>query len=96
MLLEFKFGKILILFGLNGAGKLILVWVVLGLVIFDEGVIKRNGKLRIGYVLQKLYFDIMLLLIVNCFLCLCFGIYKEDILLALKCVYAGHLINALM
>lgn len=51
MLLEFKSGKILILFGLNGVGKLILVWVVFGLVIFDEGVIKCNGKLCIGYVL---------------------------------------------
>ncbi|WP_289480915.1 ATP-binding cassette domain-containing protein, partial [Klebsiella pneumoniae] len=45
------------LLGPNGAGKSTLVRVVLGLVTPDEGVIKRNGKLRIGYVPQKLYLD---------------------------------------
>ena len=53
--LELKPGKILTLLGPNGAGKSTLVRVVLGLVTPDEGVIKRNGKLRIGYVPQKLY-----------------------------------------
>ncbi|MGQ7116284.1 ATP-binding cassette domain-containing protein, partial [Escherichia sp. TWPC-MK] len=52
-----KPGKILTLLGPNGAGKSTLVRVVLGLVTPDEGVIKRNGKLRIGYVPQKLYLD---------------------------------------
>ncbi|ELW3464941.1 ATP-binding cassette domain-containing protein, partial [Escherichia coli] len=44
--LELKPGKILTLLGPNGAGKSTLVRVVLGLVTPDEGVIKRNGKLR--------------------------------------------------
>ena len=50
--LELKPGKILTLLGPNGAGKSTLVRVVLGLVTPDEGVIKRNGILRIGYVPQ--------------------------------------------
>lgn len=52
--LELSPGKILTLLGPNGAGKSTLVRVVLGLVAPDEGVIKRNGQLRIGYVPQKL------------------------------------------
>lgn len=65
--LELKHGKILTLLGPNGAGKSTLVRVVLGLVTPDEGVIKRNGKLRIGYVPQKLYLDTTLPLTVNRF-----------------------------
>lgn len=51
--LELRPGKILTLLGPNGAGKSTLVRVVLGLVAADEGVIKRNGQLRIGYVPQN-------------------------------------------
>ena len=94
--LELKPGKILTLLGPNGAGKSTLVRVVLGLVTPDEGVIKRNGKLRIGYVPQKLYLDTTLPLTVNRFLRLRPGTHKEDILPALKRVQAGHLINAPM
>ena len=66
--LELKPGKILTLLGPNGAGKSTLVRVVLGLVAPDEGVIKRSGKLRIGYVPQKLYLDTTLPLTVSRFL----------------------------
>jgi len=51
--LVLKPGKILTLLGPNGAGKSTLVRVVLGLVAPDAGVIKRDDKLRIGYVPQK-------------------------------------------
>lgn len=68
--LELKPGKILTLLGPNGAGKSTLVRVVLGLVAPDEGVIKRSGKLRIGYVPQKLYLDTTLPLTVSRF-CVC-------------------------
>ncbi len=95
MSLELKPGKILTLLGPNGAGKSTLVRVVLGLVTPDEGVIKRNGKLRIGYVPQKLYLDTTLPLTVNRFYAYALA-HKEDILPALKRVQAGHLINAPM
>ncbi|EEZ4381379.1 zinc ABC transporter ATP-binding protein ZnuC [Escherichia coli] len=94
--LELKPGKILTLLGPNGAGKSTLVRVVLGLVTPDEGVIKRHGKLRIGYVPQKLYLDTTLPLTVNRFLRLRPRTHKEDILPALKRVQAGHLIDAPM
>lgn len=94
--LELRPGKILTLLGPNGAGKSTLVRVVLGLVAPDEGVITRNGKLRIGYVPQKLYLDTTLPLTVSRFLRLRPGTKKDDILPALKRVQAGHLIDAPM
>ena len=59
-----------------------------------KGVISCNGKLRIGYVPQKLYLDTTLPLTVNRFTLTPWSIHKEDILPALKRVQAGHLINA--
>lgn len=94
--LELRPGKILTLLGPNGAGKSTLVRVVLGLVAANEGVIKRNGQLRIGYVPQKLYLDTTLPLTVSRFMRLRPGTKKEDILPALKRVQAGHLMNAPM
>lgn len=94
--LELRPGKILTLLGPNGAGKSTLVRVVLGLVAADEGVIKRNGQLRIGYVPQKLYLDTTLPLTVSRFMRLRPGTKKEDILPALKRVQAGHLMDAPM
>ncbi|MBX4383191.1 ATP-binding cassette domain-containing protein, partial [Mycobacterium tuberculosis] len=61
-------GKILTLLGPNGAGKSTLVRVVLGLVAPTEGVIKRDARLRIGYVPQKLHLDATLPLTVSRFL----------------------------
>ena len=90
-------GKILTLLGPNGAGKSTLVrWVVLGLVAPTEGVIKRDARLRIGYVPQKLHLDATLPLTVSRFLRLRPGTRKDDILPALKRVQAGHLIDAPM
>jgi len=92
--LHLKPGKILTLLGPNGAGKSTLVRVVLGLVAPDKGLIKRDGKLRIGYVPQKLHLDSTLPLTVSRFLRLRPDTRKEDILPALKRVQAGHLIEA--
>ena len=89
-------GKILTLLGPNGAGKSTLVRVVLGLVAPTEGVIKRDARLRIGYVPQKLHLDATLPLTVSRFLRLRPGNRKDDILPALKRVQAGHLIDAPM
>ncbi|WP_253377725.1 zinc ABC transporter ATP-binding protein ZnuC [unidentified bacterial endosymbiont] len=92
--LDLKPGKILTLLGPNGAGKSTLVRVVLGLVAPDEGTIKRQEKLRIGYVPQKLHLDATLPLTVSRFLRLRPGTRKADILPALKRVQAGHLMDA--
>ncbi|MGL4427666.1 MAG: zinc ABC transporter ATP-binding protein ZnuC [Silvania sp.] len=92
--LDLKAGRILTLLGPNGAGKSTLVRVVLGLVAPDTGIIKRDGKLRIGYVPQKLHLDATLPLTVSRFLRLRPDTRKEDILPALKRVQAGHLIEA--
>ncbi len=89
-------GRILTLLGPNGAGKSTLVRVVLGLVAPDEGVIKRDRDLRIGYVPQKLHLDATLPLTVNRFMRLRPGVSKADILPALKRVQAAHLIEAPM
>lgn len=70
--------------------------VVLGLVAPTEGVIKRDARLRIGYVPQKLHLDATLPLTVSRFLRLRPGTRKDDILPALKRVQAGHLIDAPM
>jgi zinc transport system ATP-binding protein len=92
--LDLKPGKILTLLGPNGAGKSTLVRVVLGLVAPDSGVIKRDEKLRIGYVPQKLHLDATLPLTVSRFLRLRPNTRKDDILPALKRVQAGHLLEA--
>ena len=94
--LTLKPGKILTLLGPNGAGKSTLVRVVLGLVAPTEGVIKREGHLRIGYVPQKLHLDATMPLTVSRFMLLRPGTHKRDILPALKRVQAGHLIDAPM
>ena len=65
------------------------VRVVLGLVAPTEGVIKRDARLRIGYVPQKLHLDATLPLTVSRFLRLRPGTRKDDILPALKRVQAG-------
>ncbi|EIX1533726.1 zinc ABC transporter ATP-binding protein ZnuC [Cronobacter sakazakii] len=89
-------GRILTLLGPNGSGKSTLVRVVLGLVAPDEGVIKRERQLRIGYVPQKLHLDATLPLTVSRFMRLRPRTRKADILPALKRVQAGHLIDAPM
>ena len=94
--LGLKPGRILTLLGPNGAGKSTLVRVVLGLVAPDQGIIKRDRNLRIGYVPQKLHLDATLPLTVSRFMRLRPGARKEDILPALKRVQAGHLIDAPM
>ena len=58
-------GEMVGVIGRSGAGKSTLVRVVLGLVAPTEGVIKRDARLRIGYVPQKLHLDATLPLTVS-------------------------------
>lgn len=94
--LSLKPGRILTLLGPNGAGKSTLVRVVLGLVVAEKGVIRRDRDLRIGYVPQKLFLDATLPLTVKRFMLLPPGVRKDDVLPALKRVQAAHLIDAPM
>lgn len=94
--LNLKAGQILTLLGPNGAGKSTLVRVVLGLVAPDNGLIKRNPDLRIGYVPQKLHLDATLPLTVSRFMRLRPGVKKSDIQPALVRVQAAHLADAPM
>ncbi|MBS1206340.1 MAG: znuC [Proteobacteria bacterium] len=94
--LNLRAGKILTLLGPNGAGKSTLVRAVLGLVVPDAGMIKREKNLRIGYVPQKLHLDATLPLTVGRFMRLRPGTRKEEIVPALKRVQAAHLVDAPM
>ncbi|UDG79721.1 zinc ABC transporter ATP-binding protein ZnuC [Candidatus Steffania adelgidicola] len=86
-------GEILTLLGPNGAGKSTLVQVVLGLVIPDTGILRRQSKLRVGYVPQKIYLDPTLPLTVERFMRLRPGVKKSDVKPALAQVKTQHLNN---
>ncbi len=53
-------GKITTLVGPNGAGKSTLSKLVLGLLTPDSGKITRSRDLRVGYVPQRLYLDLLI------------------------------------
>ena len=81
--LELRPGKILTLSAQMVPGNLRWCAFVLGLVEADEGVIKRNGRLRIGYA-AKLYLDTTLPLTVKSVYAPASRHQKEDILPALE------------
>lgn len=62
--------EVVTLIGPNGAGKSTLIRVILGLIKADRGVVRRNDKLRIGYMPQRLAIDPSLPLTVERFLSL--------------------------
>ncbi len=86
-------GRILTLMGPNGAGKSTLVRVVLGLVPPTGGTLRREAKLRIGYVPQKIHLDVTLPLTVGRFMRLRPGVKKSDVLPGLQQVQADHLLE---
>lgn len=91
-----RHGHILTLLGPNGAGKSTLVRVVLGLIAPDAGSIRRQPKLRVGYVPQKIHLDPTLPMTVERFMRLRPEVKKGDIGPALARVQAKYLHQAPM
>lgn len=90
--LRLKMSQILTIIGPNGAGKSTLVRVVLELIEPTIGKVTRKNGLRIGYVPQKLPFDMRLPLRVDRFLRLKNGVRPHQIIPALERVQAEHLL----
>lgn len=84
-------GEVVTLIGPNGAGKTSLVRIVLGLLKADSGSVRRDARLRIGYMPQKLEVDASLPLTVLRFLLLAPGSTRAQALSALEDVAAPHL-----
>lgn len=91
--LQVQRGEIVTLIGPNGAGKTSLVRIVLGLLKADAGSVKRQPRLRIGYMPQKLHIDTTLPLTVDRFLMLAPGVKRPAVLKALEEVAASHLLK---
>lgn len=89
-------GEILTILGPNGAGKSTLAKIVLGLISPSQGKIIYQGKLDIGYVPQKLPLDITIPLTVKRFMKLKFNVKNTNIISALMCVGANHLMEQQM
>lgn len=89
-----KSGHILTLLGPNGAGKSTLLRLVLGLVAPTKGTLKRQPKLDMGYVPQKIHLDPTLPLTVERFMRLRPGVKTSDIAPSLARVQAQHLQTA--
>lgn len=84
-------GQIVTLVGPNGAGKSTLARVVLGSIKPQEGSIKRQRKLRIGYMPQRIKLDDSLPLTVDRFLWLGKACSKTERLAILERVGVAHL-----
>lgn len=89
--LQVRRGEIVTLIGPNGAGKTSLVRIVLGLLKADSGEVKRQSRLRIGYMPQKLQIDATLPLSVLRFLLLAPRVNRAAVLQALEEVGIKHL-----
>ncbi|WP_310621398.1 metal ABC transporter ATP-binding protein [Flexibacterium corallicola] len=87
-------GEILTLIGPNGAGKSTTAKTALGVLKPDEGSVRRNSSLRVGYVPQKLTIDWTMPLSVNRLMSLTTRPSKAEISSALEAVGIPHLQNA--
>ncbi|OCG76157.1 zinc ABC transporter ATP-binding protein ZnuC [Gilliamella sp. Occ4-3] len=94
--LAIHLNQIITLLGPNGAGKSTLVKVILGLIPFTSGTIKRSTNLTIGYVPQSINLNTTLPITVKRFMHLNKQLNAEKIFNTLSMVKAEYLINKSM
>jgi len=94
--LQLEAAQITTLIGPNGSGKSTLVRLLLGLIEPDSGRIRRQARLRIGYMPQKLHIDATLPLTVKRFLQLAGRYPDNELRQALTEVRADHLLSSPM
>ena len=94
--LQLEAAQITTLIGPNGSGKSTLVRLLLGLIEPDSGHIRRQSRLRIGYMPQKLHIDATLPLTVKRFLQLAGRYPDNELRQALTEVRADHLLSSPM
>ena len=86
--------EVVTLIGPNGAGKTTLVRVLLGLMEIDRGIVHRSASLSVGYVPQRIHFDLTLPLSVGRLMTLTARRPDAAVREALEETAVGHLVSA--
>jgi zinc transport system ATP-binding protein len=89
--LELRRGEIVTLIGPNGSGKSTTAKMALGVLPPDEGIVKRAGRLVVGYVPQRLDIDWTLPISVDRFMRLTGDVKVQQIEAALEAAGIAHL-----
>lgn len=92
--LDVRRGEIVTLIGPNGSGKSTTAKTAIGVMKADEGSVRRQPNLRVGYVPQKLSIDWTLPLTVRRLMSLTGPLPKPEIAAALEAVGIAHLAGA--
>ncbi|MCG6113905.1 MAG: metal ABC transporter ATP-binding protein [Mesorhizobium sp.] len=92
--LDVRRGEIVTLIGPNGSGKSTTARTAIGVLKADEGTVRRQAGLRVGYVPQKLSIDWTLPLTVERLMTLTGPLPKAEIAEALEAVGIAHLAKA--
>lgn len=92
--LDVRRGEIVTLIGPNGSGKSTTAKTAIGVIKADEGTVRRQPGLRVGYVPQKLSIDWTLPLTVERLMKLTGPLPKTEIAEALEAVGIAHLAKA--
>jgi zinc transport system ATP-binding protein len=92
--LEIGRGEIVTLIGPNGSGKSTTARTAIGILAPDEGTVSRFGRLRVGYVPQKLAIDWTLPLTVERLMSLTGPVSRAKLTEALEAVGIPHMADA--
>jgi len=92
--LDVRRGEIVTLIGPNGSGKSTTARTAIGVLKADEGTVRRQAGLRVGYVPQKLSIDWTLPLTVERLMTLTGPLTRAEIAEALEAVGIAHLARA--